>query len=56
MQNLADAIEHKFYSDGLREDLADQIKELDPNTNFDKGYTTKMLKEELDRLENINDK
>ena len=56
MQNLADAIEHKFYSDGLREDLADQIKELDPNTIFDKGYTTKMLKEELDRLENINDK
>ena len=56
MQNLADAIEHKFYDDGLREDLADQIKALDPNTIFDKGYTTKMLKEELDRLENINDK
>ena len=56
MQNLADAIEHKFYSDGLREDLADQIKELDPNTNFDKGYCTENLKKELDRLENINDK
>jgi len=56
MQNLADAIEHKFYSDGLREDLADQIKELDPDTNFDKGYCTENLKKELDRLETINDK
>ena len=53
MQNLADAIEHKFYSDGLREDLADQIKELDPNTNFDKGYCTENLKKELDRLEGV---
>ena len=56
MQNLADAIEHKFYSDGFREDLADQIKELDPNTNFNKGYCTENLKKELDRLEGINDK
>lgn len=50
MQDLADAIEHKFYSDGLREDLADKIKELDPNTKFNKGYATDSLKEELDRL------
>jgi len=54
MQDLADAIEHKFYNDGLRKDLADQIKELDPDTKFDKGYTTKMLKEELERLENTS--
>jgi hypothetical protein len=53
MQDLADAIEHKFYSDGRREDLADQIKDLDANTKFDKGYTTESLKTELDRLENI---
>ena len=53
IQDLADAIEHKVYSDGYREDLADQIKELDPNTNFDKGYCTENLKKELDRLENI---
>jgi hypothetical protein len=56
MNDLADAIEHKFYSDGFRKDLADQIKELDPNTNFDKGYCTENLKKELDRLETINDK
>jgi hypothetical protein len=50
MQNLADAIEHKFYSDGFREDLADQIKELDPNTKFNKGYTIESLKTELSKL------
>ena len=53
MQDLSDAIEHKFFSDGRRESLADQIKELDPNTKFDKGYSTESLKTELDRLENI---
>lgn len=52
MQDLADAIESKFYNDGLREDLADQIKALDPNTKYDKGYAISTLKEELDRLEN----
>ena len=53
MYNLSDAIEHKFYNQGRREDLADQIKELDPNTKFDKGYSTESLKTELDRLENL---
>lgn len=52
MHDLADAIEHKFYSDGYREDLADQIRKLDPNTKFDSGYGTESLKKELDRLEN----
>lgn len=53
MNDLADAIEHKVYNDGYREDLADQIKELDANTKFDKGHTIEYLKTELDRLENI---
>lgn len=56
MQDLADAIEHKFFSDGRRESLAEQIKELDPNTKYDKGWSTESLKQELDRLENINTK
>jgi len=56
MQDLADAIEHKVYSDGYREDLADQIKELDPDTKFDKGHSIESLKTELERLETINDK
>ena len=53
MYDLSDAIEHRFYNKGRREDLADEIKELDPNTKYDKGYTTETLKTELDRLENI---
>lgn len=51
VQDLADAIERKFYEDGCREDLAIRIKELDPNTRYHKGYTINTLKEELDRLE-----
>lgn len=52
MQDLADAIESKFYEDGCRIDLADQIKNLDPNTKFNKGYTIKTLQDELNRLMN----
>ena len=52
MQDLADAIEHKFYSDGYRKSLADQIKELDPDTKYDSGYSIDSLRNELDRLEN----
>jgi hypothetical protein len=55
MQDLADAIEHKVYSDGLREDLADQIKELNPKTKYDKGYSVDSLRNELDRLETKTD-
>jgi hypothetical protein len=53
MQNLSDAIEWKFFNKGRRESLAEQIKELDPNTKYTSGYDTDSLKEELDRLENI---
>jgi hypothetical protein len=56
MQDLADAIEHKFYSDGRREELADQIKELDPKTKYNSGYSIDSLRNELERLETINDK
>lgn len=52
MQNLADAIEHKFYEDGRRIELAYQIKKLDPDTKYHEGYSTDTLKKELDRLEN----
>ena len=51
MQNLADAIECKFYNDGIRNELAYQIKKLDPNTKYHEGYSTETLKKELDRLE-----
>jgi len=51
IQDLAYSIEERYYEKGYRKDLADQIKELDPNTKFDEGYTISMLKEELNRLE-----
>jgi hypothetical protein len=52
MSDLADSIEHDFYNKGYRNDLAEQIKELDPNTRYDSGYSIISLKTELDRLEN----
>ena len=52
---LSDAIEAKFYEDGYRESLAYRIKELDPNTRYDKGHGIKMLEEELERLGGKND-
>ena len=51
MQELADAIEARYYEKGLRRDLADRIKELDPNTKADCGWTIGMLREELETLE-----
>ena len=56
MQDLADSIEWKFFNKGRRESLAEQIKELDPSTKYHSGYDTDSLKEELDRLETVNDK
>ena len=56
MYDLSDAIEHKFYNDGRRQELADEIKELDPNTKYDSGYSIDSLKNELERLEDINNK
>ena len=50
MQDLSDAIEWKFFNKGRRQSLADQIKELDPDTKYHSGYDTDSLKEELDRL------
>lgn len=48
---LADAICSEYYEKGLREDLADKIKELDPETKYTKGYLIKDLRKELNRLE-----
>jgi hypothetical protein len=56
MQDLSDAIEWKFFNKGRRESLAEQIKELDPNTKYTSGYDTDSLRDELDRLETKNDK
>lgn len=49
--DLANSIEREFYNRGLREDLADQIKSLDPDTKMHSGYTIESLKNEIKRLE-----
>ena len=56
VQNLADAIESRYYEVGYRKDLADQIKELDPNTVFNSGYAPSSLNRELERLVEEADK
>jgi hypothetical protein len=50
VQNLADAIEARYYEVGYRTDLAEQIKKLDPDTVYNSGYTISSLKAELMRL------
>ena len=52
MWDLTNAFEHEFYDKGAREDLADQIKNIDPNTKYNKGYNVRTLRDELDRLLN----
>jgi len=51
MIDLSDAIEWKFFNKGRRQSLAEQIKELDPNTKYHAGYDTDSLRDELNRLE-----
>ena len=51
MNDLADAIESRYYSKGERIDVANRIKNLDPSTKFDCGYSIGALRKELERLE-----
>jgi hypothetical protein len=55
MQDLSDAIERKFYDDGLRVDLYEQILGLDPDTKYSSGHLPSDLRKELDRLEDFNE-
>ena len=50
VQNLANAIESRYYEVGYRTDLAEKIKELDPDTVYHSGYTLSSMKAELMRL------
>ena len=50
VQSLATAIEQRYYEVGYRTDLAEKIKELDPDTVFNSGYSLSSLKQELMRL------
>jgi len=55
MWDLVTSIEDRFYEQGRKEDLAQQIKDLDPNTSFNKGSSIKDLQAELERLDGINE-
>lgn len=55
VHELADSIEERFYERGHKEDLAQQIKDLDPSTSFDKGSSIKDLQAELERLDGVNE-
>ena len=50
---LSDAIESKYYEDGYRKNLAEQIKELDPDTKYNSGYTIESLNKEYHRILDI---
>jgi hypothetical protein len=54
LQNLADAIESDFYSRGRQEELAEQIKELDPNASIIWGDVNRLVKQYNDLLSNEN--
>jgi len=49
--DLAFGIENLYYNRGRREELVQQIKAIDPNTKFTKGYPIDLLEKELNRLE-----
>jgi hypothetical protein len=50
VQDLANAIESRYYEVGYRTDLTEKIKELDPDTKYNSGYTLSSMKAELMRL------
>lgn len=51
LQDLADYIEHGFYSKGCQKELVEQIKALDPNASIIWGSVSR-LKTQLKKLEN----
>jgi hypothetical protein len=54
LQDLADDIEHGFYSRGRQEELVEQIKKLDPNASIIWGSISR-LEKQLEELENKNE-
>ena len=53
LQDLADDIEHGFYSRGKQQELVEQILTIDPNAPIIWG-SIKRFKEQLEELENEN--
>jgi hypothetical protein len=53
LQNLADDIEHGFYSRGRQKELVEMIQKIDPNAPIIWGSVSR-LEEQLEQLENTN--
>jgi len=51
LQDLADDIEHGFYSRGKQQEIVDQIKAIDPNAGIIWG-SIERLEKQLEKLEN----
>jgi len=55
LQNLADAIENDFYSRGRQKELAEQIKEIDPNAQIIWGDVNRLVKQYNDLKDKTNE-
>jgi hypothetical protein len=55
LQNLADAIENDFYSRGRQKELAEQIKEIDPNASIIWGDVNRLVKQYNDLKDKTNE-
>jgi hypothetical protein len=54
LHNLANAIEGEYFSQGRQKELAEQIKELDPNASIIWGDVNRLVKQYNDLLSNEN--
>ena len=55
LHNLANAIEGEYFSQGRQKELAEQIKELDPNASIIWGDVNRLVKQYNDLLSNKNE-
>ena len=55
LHNLANAIEGEYFSQGRQKELAEQIKELDPNANIIWGDVNRLVKQYNDLMDKTNE-
>jgi hypothetical protein len=55
LHNLANAIEREYFSQGRQKELAEQIKELDPNVSIIWGDVNRLVKQYNDLKDKTNE-
>ena len=55
LHNLANAIEGEYFSQGRQKELAEQIKELDPNASIIWGDVNRLVKQYNDLMDKTNE-